>query len=362
MRVIVNDKMKEWTAAYIRSHRIVGRISIHVVFSKFNEDFRATFKIDPQVAVNLMMKNGFLKGRPAKSGFSIWLPEDEGQGCGRPFLSRKSISGTSVSQMNQIQPEALVEQTGDVEMAKSKLDEVVIDPKYHYETIPHPVTGEVGVLNVVRHIMAKIEEALPKDVPMDGGYAVAKISITGVMKGCGIEEGQRPEFSRILQEMALIKCYTSGGNSRLWGVLHIRAVEYFITSRAYLAARNALEERRARNSEIIRLRETVAKQTDLTKLQQKSIDDLKAEVAALNAQAPQSVEIVSDGPTLEQLAQAVVVANDNAAQRDAALAEVGMLRALVEDLQRDAAGLKQKLEDKRSAKQVADELMASLRK
>lgn len=88
MQVTVSEKMKEWVAGYIRSHRKKGTISIHVVYSKFNADFRATFNADPQVVIRLMEASGFLKGCRAKGGYSIWLAEDSGKGKGRPYRSR----------------------------------------------------------------------------------------------------------------------------------------------------------------------------------------------------------------------------------------------------------------------------------
>ena len=75
----VNDKMKQWVRDYIHTHRLADNISLHVVFSNFNKNFKETFQADPKDSVELLIAEGFIKGRPAQGGFSIWLPEDDGK-------------------------------------------------------------------------------------------------------------------------------------------------------------------------------------------------------------------------------------------------------------------------------------------
>ncbi len=258
MRVIVNDKMKEWVAAYIRAHRKENCISIHVVFSKFNEDFKRTFNIDPQAAIQLLMAEGFIKGSQARGGFSIWLPEDSGKGNGRPFRSRQQPAKTElVSAAEKTEPPVIPAQTGDVEMKREKEKEtapVVIEHRYTYEQIPHPETGKVDVLDLIRHIMKTIAGILPKNPEMDGGYALVRFSVTDVLQKAGVERGQCADFSLVLQAMSLLKSY----EGRTWGVLHSRAAEYFITPRSYLVARKALEDRRERYGETRKFREQIA--------------------------------------------------------------------------------------------------------
>jgi len=250
MNVIVNEKMMSWTRDYIRSHRNEGVISIHVVFSKFNEDFRATFKIDPVVAVRLMIGSGHLKGAPSRGGFSIWLPEDEGNGKRRPFRPSNPKAGAISVDTNQNQPAIPVHQNGDHEMKNEKKNEdTAVDPHYAFEKIPHPETGKVDVLELIRYIMQHFHEKLPQKPEMDGGYAIIKLQIYDALGDVGVPTGSRPEISRILQEMALIKSY---GRSQ-WGVLHNRAANYFISAKSYNVAKQATIERNKRNSKMARL-------------------------------------------------------------------------------------------------------------
>lgn len=254
MNVIVSEKMMSWTRDYIRSHRNEGVISIHVVFSKFNEDFRATFKIDPVVAVRLMIESGRLKGAPSRGGFSIWLPEDGGNGQRRSFRPSKPKAGAISVDINQKQPAIPVHQNGESEMKNEKKNEdTVIDPYYAFEKIPHPETGKVDVLELIRYIMQHFHEKLPQKPEMDGGYAIIKLNIFDALGDVGIPTGSRPDMSRVLQEMALIKCY---GRSQ-WGVLHSRAADYFISAKSYVVARQAMLERNQRNSRMARLEKKV---------------------------------------------------------------------------------------------------------
>ena len=253
MRIIVNDKIKEWVAAYIRTHRKETCISIHVVFSKFNEDFKRTFNIDPQAAVQLLMAEGFLKGSQAKGGFSIWLPEDSGKGNGRPFRSRqKPAEAKPVSVAEKTEQPASPVQTGEVEM-KKKLADVEIDHRFAYEQIPHPETGVVDVLGLIKYIMEHATKRLPKDRDMDGGYVVHQPKFVHLFKDVNLPDAVRPDLVHVMMRMGLFKKYTR----ETWGVLHPKAAEYFVTARSYLAARDAFKEHQERNREISNLRKLV---------------------------------------------------------------------------------------------------------
>jgi len=282
MQVTVSEKMKEWVTGYIRSHRKEGTISVHVVYSKFNEDFRATFKADPQVAIRLMEASGFLKGCPSKGGYSIWLTEDAGKGKGRPYRSRTSrVNGAAASATTETKSAMPIEEkqeTGEIEMKtniKTK-DDISIEPHYAFEKIPHPKTGQIDVLELIRHIMKQFDESLPNKPDMDGGYSVIKMQIYDALGNASIPSGSRPELSRIMQEMGLIKCY---GKSQ-WGVLHNKAANYFVTARSYLVAKEATMERRKRNQKIARLENKVKK--------------LEVPTAEVSADTTQSAEISSD--------------------------------------------------------------------
>lgn len=257
MRVSVSEEMKEWVADYIRSHRREGTISIHTVFSKFNEDFKATFKMDPIVAVNLMVKEGFLKKSPAHKGVSIWLPEDEGKGKRRPFRPRKpEVNGTAIS-TTENQPTPSADQNGEPEMTKAKTktqEDITIEPHYNFEKVPHPETDEVDVLELIRYIMKHIDTKLPAKPEMDGGYAVVKVNVGAALRECGLSSGAVPGLNAIMQNMGLLKHVSRD----TWRVLHTKAVNYFITAQAYLLAREQWLKYAARNKEITNLRNAVA--------------------------------------------------------------------------------------------------------
>lgn len=243
MKITINEEMKKWVAEYIRFHRKEGTISIHVVFSKFNENFETTFKIDPQVATKLLIADGFLKGCPAKGGFSIWLPEDAGKGQRRPFRSRTK---QNEAKHQSATPE---NQSGETEMKK------INEPYYAFEKLPHPETGKVDILEMISYIMQHLSTKLPTNPDMDGGYAIGSIKLVDSMQEAGIPRGQCPEMSRILQEMALVKRYSHSQ----WGVLDTKALRYFITARSYNIAKDEMLGRHQRNSTIAKLRRKVKK-------------------------------------------------------------------------------------------------------
>ncbi len=251
MQVTVSGKMKEWVAEYIRSHRKEGTISIHVVYSKFNEDFRKTFKADPQVAIRLLQESGFLKGCPTIGGYSIWLAEDAGKGKRRPYRARTpQDNGATAGAVTETLSTSSIKQTGENEMR-----DVSIEPQYVYEKIPHPETGKVDVLEFLRYIMKRFDKLLPDKSEMDGPYFVIKMGIYDFFKDVGIPHGAWPELSRIMREMALIKHYERSQ----WGVLKGDVADYFITARSYLVAKEAMMERHRRNRKIVQLEKALEK-------------------------------------------------------------------------------------------------------
>ncbi len=253
MQVIVSEKMKEWVAGYIRSHRKEGTISIHVVYSKFNEDFRKTFKADPQVAIRLLQESGFLKGCPTIGGYSIWLAEDAGKGKRRPYRSRtpQDNGATAVAVAETLSTST----TEQADIGEIEMNDVSIEPHYVFEKIPHPETGKVDVLEILRYIMKQFDKLLPDESEMDGPYFVIKMGIYGVFKDAGISSGSWSELSRIMREMSLIKHY---GRSQ-WGVLKGDVADYFITARSYLVAKEAMMERHRRNRKILHLEKALEK-------------------------------------------------------------------------------------------------------
>ena len=254
MRVTVSEKMKEWVAGYIRSHRREGAISIHVVYSKFNEDFRATFGADPVMVVNLLAADGFIKKAPSQGGISIWLPEDEGKGKRRPFRPRKAeVNGTTTTTPTpKNQPTSSANQNGESEMTKSKKQkDIIIEPHYNFEKVPHPETGEVNVLELIRYIMKHLDTKLPGKPEMDGGYAVVKVNVRAALNECGLSSGTVPGLTALMQNMGLLKHV----GRDTWRVLHTKAVSYFITTQSYLLAREQWLKHTARNKEVNNLRQ-----------------------------------------------------------------------------------------------------------
>ena len=336
MQVTVSEKMKEWVTGYIRSHRKEGTISVHVVYSKFNEDFRATFKADPQVAIRLMEASGFLKGCPSKGGYSIWLTEDAGKGKGRPYRSRtpqdNGAVASATTETKSAMPIDQKQETGEIEMKTKTKDDISIEPHYAFEKIPHPETGKVDVLELIRHIMKQLDESLPNKPDMDGGYSVIKMQIYDALGDAGIPSGSRPELSRIMQEMALLKCY---GKSQ-WGVLHNKAANYFVTARSYIVAKEATMERRKRNQKIARLENKVKKlesSTTQTQVTPSADDDLVVEALALS-------ELYEE-------------------ERDAAKAANSQLETLVEELSTQVRQLEGKLANREDARTALAEQIAA---
>lgn len=337
MRVNVSEKMKEWVAGYIRSHRREGAISIHVVYSKFNEDFKATFGIDPVMVVNLLAADGFIKKGPSKGGVSIWLPEDEGKGKRRPFRPRKPEVNSTVTPTTENQSTQSADQNGETEMTKMKTETNkgnIIEPHYNFEKVAHPETGEVNVLELIRYIMKHIDQKLPAKPEMDGGYAVVKVNVGAALRECGLSSGAVPGLNAIMQNMGLLKHV----NKDTWRVLHTKAVSYFITAQSYLLAREQWQKYTARNKEV----------ADLRRLLQQS------DGAAATFET-KTHSTLFDDETLEILAEAERVADElqKAQQR------ITQLEAERDELQTELAGRPASVD---AAKEALRERLAALKK
>lgn len=215
------------------------------------------------------MREGFIKGRPARGGFSIWLPEDAGNDPGRSIPSNSSTvtkAGEQNKSKSQLVKPAKQTEGNEVKLAVPKVG-TTVEPQYVFERLQHPETGEVGVLDIIRYIMKYLDGQLPNNPKMDGGYSLVKMQIYDALGGAGIPPGSRPELSRIMQEMGLIKRYSKSK----WGVLVDQASEYFITRASYDVAKAAMLVRRKRNQKLARLEQK------LTMLENGNAD--KAEVS-----------------------------------------------------------------------------------
>lgn len=251
--ITVTPKMRTWVAAYIRSHRKPGIISIDVKKSHFNEDFFTQFNVSPRMVIHALIREGFLEGadRPGvgkqKASFAIWLVEDKG--------SRKGPRTIVYRQQPHTQPRSEIKSERKETMpASATSSSVSFEPKYAFEKIPHPKTGEVNVLGTIQYLMECIWKQMPADAHKDGGYSLSDFSLTALMTNAGMPNAQRPELSRILQEMGLVRTYSKRAKRRTWGVLDKSAVRFFVTEELYLQARDALLERGARNNEMYSLR------------------------------------------------------------------------------------------------------------
>jgi len=277
MRVTVNDKMKEWVAAYIRAHRTEGCISIHVVFSKFNENFKATFGVDPIMIVSLMIEEGFLKGMPAKKGFSIWLPEDSGKGNGRPFRSQqKTVDAVETAVVKNEKLSAVPAENGGHKMKILKGDIII---SRGFESLSHPETGEVDILKLIGYVATKLWEMFPSKPNIDGGYRVGKMNLFPCMVAAGIPREKCDPISRIMQEMAMVKKYPKSQ----WGVIHPSAIVYFLTPSLYNIAKDAMFWRDQRNAEIAKLRQKLVTLTGSRENEPKSERALPAVVTDVGA-------------------------------------------------------------------------------
>lgn len=336
MRVKIDEKMKEWIAGYIRSHRREGAISLHVVYSKFNEDFKATFGTDPVMVVNLLCADGFIKKGPTTGGVSIWLPEDEGKGKRRPFHPKKPKACNAATKTINNQSPTPAKQQGEDEMKKNETpkEDITIEPHYSFEKVPHPETGEVNVLELIRYIMKHIDKKLPAKPDMDGGYAVVKVNVGAALRECGLSSGAVPGLSAILQNMGLLKHV----NMDTWRVLHTKAVSYFVTEQSYLLARDQWLKHTARNQEISCLRRKL-QQTD---------GDVASSETKINS-------TLFDDETIEILDQAERIAEE----LKKAETRIGELEAERDQLQKDLAERPTSVD---AAKEALRERLAALKK
>lgn len=337
MRVNVSEQMKEWVAGYIRSHRREGAISIHAVYSKFNADFKAAFGIDPVLVVNLLAADGFIKVGPSRGGVSIWLPEDEGKGKRRPFRPRKETINGNATPATKNQPTPSVDQNGESEITETKMktkEEITIEPRFNFEKFPHPETGEVSVLELIRYIMKHIDQKLPSKPEMDGGYAVVKVNVGIALRECGLSSGAVPGLNAIMQNMGLLKHV----NKDTWRVLHTKAVSYFITAQSYLLAREQWLKHTARNKEISDLRR---------KLQQSEGDVMVSDV--------KTSSMLFDDEALEILAEAERLAKE----LEKVLTRVAELETERDQLQKELA---ERPTSVNAAKEALRERLAALKK
>ncbi len=273
------DKMKEWIAAYIRDYRAEGYIGIHVVDSKFNEHFEATFNIDHQTIVCLLIREGFLKARPAKVGFSIWLSEDLVKSGEQVCLNPKQ---------NQESP-VVPAQSGENQM---KTSETNIEHTYAFEFVPHPETNEVNILELIRYIIRKLGEKIPSEPEMDGGYAVVKLNLFPTLLEMGLPREKFDDISRIMQEMALVRKYSRLG----WGILPEKAAADFMTASLYNIAKEAMKWRDKRNYDVSSLRQKL----------QKTSKPWPNPAESIGVTVPHSIaaEISFESEAIEALAQA----------------------------------------------------------
>ncbi len=290
IRLRIMDSTKHWIADYIRSHRREGTISIHVVNSKFNEDFRKNFKADPVAVVHQLIEDGFLKGGTAVGGFSIWLPEDEGKGQRFFRRRRKSDDKTDSREIKE----------GETPVTKVKAtDDGVIDIQYTFEMHPHPKTGQTDILELIRYIIKALRDSLVGNHPHDGGYTIVRSAISQALVDVGVQPNARPDICMILQEMGLVKLYKKAE----WGLLNADAANYMITPRAYLVARREFQNRRERNSEMARLRANIDKlQTKVDDHEKRSTGEGLLPIAAGGDQA-----VVASTGVDDQLVEALAL-------------------------------------------------------
>lgn len=164
--------------------------------------------------------------------------------------------------------------------------EATIEPHYNFEKVPHPKTGEVNVLELIRYTMKHIHSMCGDELEMDGGYAIVKLNVSSILNECGLPTGAVPGFQAVMQNMGLLKC----ANKHTWRVIHSDANEYFITAQAYLLAREQWVKHKARNKEVTDLRKALKEAQQLgqaqsgTPVQSSDGDELAVEALALAEQ------------------------------------------------------------------------------
>lgn len=224
----ITNQMRAWIADYIRTHRTDGYIGIHVVYSKLNENFRRTFGEDPRQVLNDLKKEGFLLSKPVRGGACIWLPEDAKE-------REKQLADETANNVNELEsPTPVPAQEGPQE--------------YAFEQIPHPETGAVDVVALLRYIVHHLDQhtpLAPTENPEDyGHYTLHTVSLSEELKKCGIENSKRPPLMQIMQEMAVV-CYFRRG---LWGVLKTELAEGFMTPALYNRAREKFLKEKRQNA------------------------------------------------------------------------------------------------------------------
>lgn len=367
MRVTVSEEMKTWVMNYIRTHRNEGCISLHVVFSNFNFEFGKKFRTDPRVAVGLMIESGFLRGKKARKGFSIWLPEDEGKGRARPFRSRLAPITTSIQQVVaksadaplttevQIQPEALAEQKGEIEMPDANIADAEEKVPYLISTI-NPETGKSDDLIATARVATKLLHA--KGQVDSDGRCLAVISPEKILSEAGFTTSV-PHLIIFLDRIGLVRKLNKVVDTYRYLVLDPDFFDLIVTPESVTAVLKQMQERRQLQWDSSALKKLRHPETgELTGLRAR-IAELESELAMLKAKSleAQTSESVFGGPTLEQLAEAAVIVEDLVKERDKALSEVGALRNLTESLQEQVADLERKLKEQ----STADDLMSKIR-
>lgn len=222
----ITDKMRTWIVDYIRTHRADGYVGIHVVYSKFNENFRRTFGEDPRGILNDLKAEGFLAAKPVRGGACIWLPGDAKEREER--LANETVED--------------VKTEGELPAPESAQE---VPQEYAFEQIPHPETGEVGVITLLHYILSHLDQRTPPastESPEDyGHYTLRAISLSEELKRCGVTSSNCPPLMQIMQEMAVVVYVRRG----LWGVVKPKLAEGFLTLALYNRAREKfLKEKR----------------------------------------------------------------------------------------------------------------------
>lgn len=364
MRETVSEEMKQWVINFIRTRRNDGCISLHVVFSGFNLEFGKMFRTDPRAAIGLMIESGFLKGEKARKGFSIWLPEDEGKGRGRPFRSRVKVNKPAVkkneksadtqltTEVNQIQPEVLAEQTGGDEMSNMNAEGMDAKMPYQISTI-NPETGKGDDLIATARAATKLLHT--HGVVDAAGRCLATISPDKILTEAGFTTSTL-HLILFLDRMGLVRKLYKKGDVYCYLVLDPDFLDLIVTPKSVTAVLKQMRERRQLQDAANELKKLQHPETGELTLQKARITKLEAQVLEVQALA----QPVSDGSTLEQLeqlAEAAVIAETLAKERDEALTEVGSLRILTESLQVRVAVCERKLKEQ----STADDLMARMR-
>ena len=306
----VSGEIKKWIENYIRENRKSGCISLHVVFSDFNKNFKTKFGVDSKQVLGILIDEGFLRGQKAKGGFSIWLPEDEGQGKRKPFSSHKRRKSDESAR----KLEDLTTEEGEEEMDANMGKKI----RYNINTIGtvNPETGKKDdLVATAKSAVTHLATLCKQD---DEGRYIGNFPITSELEKVGFI-GSMPHFVMFLSYMGLARRYTVSGGKKgesphRYLVLDPTFFDLLVTEETVQSVLKMMAERYSKQREVADLK----KQLEKTSVSNQEND----------AEVPSSSE---SEEILAQMAEMVVLVERLREEKGAVIAELEQAKKQLND-------------------------------